>query len=132
MNGLQFGKNFRVDMSGKLYAASGEFAGSVRAGSIQYGGSNGYLSGSGISRNSISGGYGGAINLGTLSTVNFASAVNTSLGYADFAHDALNGVQECLYLRTGKLSIDKKMIFLKSGNFLMSDGTTKEILYLGW
>lgn len=132
MNGLQFGKNFRVDMSGKLYAASGEFAGSVRAGSIQYGGSNGYFNGGGIVRNSVSGGYGGAINLGTLSTVNFASAVNTSLGYANFAHDALSGVQECSYLRTAKLSIDKKIIFLKSGKFMMSDGTTKEILYLGW
>lgn len=132
MNGLQFGKNFRVDMSGKLYAASGEFAGSVRAGSIQYGGSNGYLSGSGISRNSISGGYGGAINLGTLSTVNFASGINTSLGYANFANDVFHNIQESPYLRCKRLVIDKQPIALTSGNFMMADGTTRKITYLGW
>lgn len=132
INGIQLGKNFRVDMSGKLYAASGEFAGSVRAGSIQYGGNNGYFNGGGIARNSVSGGYGGAINLGTLSTVNFASAVNASLGYANFANDVLKGTQECSFLRTAKLSVNEKIISLKSEMVMMADGSTKRISYLGW
>lgn len=132
MNGIQLGKNFRVDMTGKLFASSGEFTGSVRAGSIQYGGDNGYFSGSGISRNSISGGSYGAINLGTLSTVNFASAVNTSLGYANFANDVFNNIQESSYMRTKRLTIDKQPIALTSAEFMMADGTTRRLRYLGW
>ena len=52
-DGIQLGKNFKVDSSGNLTAASGTFSGTVRAGSIVYGGSNGTLSGNGITNGSI-------------------------------------------------------------------------------
>ena len=52
-NGIQLGKNFRVDSAGNLTASSGTFTGSVRAGSILYGGNNGTFSGSGITGSSI-------------------------------------------------------------------------------
>lgn len=87
-SGLQLGKNFKVDMSGNLTAASGTFTGSVNAGNIQYGGSAGYLSGSGLSDYSISG---GKVAGYTLSTAKFTSGVNTSLGYADYANGVFNG-----------------------------------------
>lgn len=86
-SGLQLGKNFKVDMQGNLTAASGTFTGSVHAGNIQYGGSAGYLSGSGLSDYSISG---GKVAGYTLSTAKFTSGVNTSLGAA-FGLRSVNG-----------------------------------------
>lgn len=91
-NGLQMGKNFRVDMSGNLYAASGEFAGTVRAGSIQYGDEYGTLNGAALTANSVHGGEFGALGLGTISTYNTGYGINTSLGYANFSHDVFNGI----------------------------------------
>lgn len=70
-DGIQLGKNFKVDSSGNLTAASGTFSGTVRAGSIVYGGSNGTLSGNGITGGSIgtsqmtsyaAGGIGGGVS----------------------------------------------------------------------
>lgn len=70
-NGIQLGQNFKVDSAGNLTAASGTFSGSVRAGSIQYGGSNGYFNGGGIGGGTIgtgqlnsycAGGVGGGAN----------------------------------------------------------------------
>lgn len=86
--GIQLGKNFRVDSAGNLTAESGSFSGAVRAGSIQYGGDAGYFSGGGLSGGSV---YGAKIAGSTLSTAKFTSGVNTSLGYADFSYDAMNG-----------------------------------------
>ena len=88
-NGIQLGKNFRVDMSGNLYAASGEFSGSVKAANIKYGGSNGYFNGGGIASGSIYGGSGGAIAHGTLSTFNMNSGINSTLDHAEAAYDVL-------------------------------------------
>lgn len=87
-SGLQLGRNFKVDMSGNLTAASGTFTGSVYAGNIQYGGSAGYLSGSGLSSYSVTGTQ---VAGSTLSTAKFTSGVNTSLGYADYANGVFNG-----------------------------------------
>ena len=70
-NGIQLGQGFRVDSGGNLYATSGTFTGHVSAGSIQYGGSNGYMSGGGIAgktigmpqlTGSVGGGVTGGIN----------------------------------------------------------------------
>ena len=54
-SGIQLGKNFKVDSAGNLTAASGTFSGSVRAGSIEYGGDDGYLDGAGLADYSVSG-----------------------------------------------------------------------------
>lgn len=52
-NGIQLGKNFKVDSSGNLTASSGTFTGSVRAGSILYGGSNGTVHADALTDKSI-------------------------------------------------------------------------------
>lgn len=88
ISGIQLGRNFKVDMYGNLWANSGEFAGSVRAGSIQYGGDNGYFNGSGLSDHSIGG---GKVGYNTISTSNTSGGINASLGYADFANGVFNG-----------------------------------------
>ena len=54
-SGIQLGKNFKVDSAGNLTAASGSFSGSVRAGSIEYGGDDGYFNGAGLVDYSVSG-----------------------------------------------------------------------------
>ena len=87
-SGIQMGKNFKVSSSGNLEASSGKFTGTVYAGSIQYGSTGGYLSGSGISSGSISGNRLVANTVGTAYT---SSGINKSLGYADFSHDVFNG-----------------------------------------
>lgn len=92
IRGIQLGKNFSVDNQGRLKAYSGEFTGSVRAGSIKYGNDNGYLSGSGLKIGSVTGGQNGQIGSRTLGTFNMGNGVNTSLGYADFSHDVFNGI----------------------------------------
>ena len=104
-NGIQLGKNFKVDATGNLTAASGTFTGAVRAGNIQYGGDAGYLSGIGISGRSIGG---GKIAYNTITTANTVGGINTSLGYADYAFSALNGndyveIGENLFYFGGKL-----------------------------
>lgn len=82
--GFQMGSKFKVDMAGNLYASSGTFDGTVRAGNIDYGGDSGYFSGSGISSNSISG---SRIAYSTIGTSYLSGGVNTSLGYADSSYN---------------------------------------------
>lgn len=103
--GIQLGKNFKVDASGNLTAASGVFTGSVRAGSIMYGDSNGTLPGAGIKSQSISGGSGGQVKLSTLTTQNLTSGINTSLGFADFSNNVFNGVSKPAWIKTKRLSL---------------------------
>lgn len=55
-SGIQLGKNFKVDAAGNLTAYSGTFLGSVRAGSIEFGGQDGYFDAAGLLDLSISGG----------------------------------------------------------------------------
>lgn len=81
-NGIQLGQNFKVDSAGNLTAASGTFTGSVRAGSIQYGGANGYFNGGGIAGGSIGTGSGSPLSLSALGGIgggiNFNSFENGS------------------------------------------------------
>lgn len=106
-NGIQLGKNFKVDMQGNLTAASGTFTGNVNAGNIQYGGSAGYLSGSGLITGSVYGGSGGAIAGSSLSTFNFTGGINTSLGYADFANGVFNGWNTAANIYAANLTATK-------------------------
>ena len=59
-DGIQLGRNFKVDSSGNLTANSGYFTGSVYAGNIQYGGNAGYFNGGGLT--------GGTVGTGQLSS----------------------------------------------------------------
>lgn len=84
--GIQIGKNFRLDNAGNLHAKSGTFDGTVQAGNIDYGGDAGYFSGSGLSGGSV---YGSKIAGSTLGTSKFTGGVNTSLANADYSYDAV-------------------------------------------
>nr|DAP58889.1 MAG TPA: hypothetical protein [Caudoviricetes sp.] len=90
-SGIQLGRNFKVDMSGNLEAASGRFTGEVYAGRINYGGEAGHLWGEAISAGSVSGGWGGQIGSGTITTANTISGINASLNNGDYAYGACNG-----------------------------------------
>ena len=86
--GLQLGRNFKVDMSGNLEAASGKFTGTVYAGNVEYGDHAGYFSGGGIASGSI---YGNRLVGNTITTAYTSGGINASLGYADFANGVFNG-----------------------------------------
>lgn len=86
--GIQLGKNFKVDADGNLTAASGTFAGDVRAGSIQYGGENGSLHASALTDHSI---QGTQIGYSSITTSYTSGGINASLGYADFSNGVFSG-----------------------------------------
>ena len=93
-NGIQCGSasnGVQITSNGNLYAENGYFRGSVNAGNIQYGGGAGYMNGGGISSGSISGGWGGQIGSGTITTANTISGINASLSNGDYAYGACNG-----------------------------------------
>lgn len=105
-NGIQLGRNFKVDMAGNLEAASGRFTGEVYAGRINYGGDAGHLWGEAISEGSVSGGWGGQIAGGSIGTFNTSGGINTSLGYADFSNGVFNGWNKASEVNTGSLKLD--------------------------
>lgn len=93
---ISIGSNFSVDENGymecygaefhgDIYAENGYFNGTVQAGSIDYGDSAGYFSGSGLESYSVG-------------TYRLTGGVNTSLGYADYANDALVNGSEDVYI----------------------------------
>ena len=49
------------------------------------------MNGGGISSGSISGGWGGQIGSGTITTANTISGINASLSNGDYAYGACNG-----------------------------------------
>lgn len=106
VSGLQFGKNFRVDTSGKLYAMDGEFGGTVKAKNILTGSDAGYISGAWIGSSSITGTQ---IAASTLGTTKFLSGVNTSLAYADEAHNYFSGITTFDLIKGRKLSLSEKL-----------------------
>lgn len=134
-NGIQLGKNFKVDAAGNLTAVSGVFTGSVRAGNIQYGGDNGYLPGGGIGSHSITGGQ---IGYNTISTAYTSGGINTSLGYADFSNGVFGGWNTAPYLYVNSLHVNSYLYFgayritTKTLSFTDGDGTKRSIAYLSW
>ena len=133
-NGLQLGRNFKVDMAGNLEAASGRFTGEVYAGNISYGGDAGHLWGEAISEGSVSGGWGGQIAGGTIGTFNTTGGINTSLGYADWAYGVLNGwnTVENLSVTNGGFKLDGRYIQRASIAFRDGTGDTVSLAYLTW
>lgn len=133
-NGLQLGRNFKVDMAGNLEAVSGRFTGEVYAGNISYGGDAGHLWGEAISEGSVSGGLGGQIAGGTIGTFNTTGGINTSLGYADWAYGALNGwnTVENLSVTNGGFQLGGRYIQRASISFRDGTGDTVSLAYLTW
>lgn len=109
--GIQLGNSFSVDSSGNLVASSGTFRGNVSAGSIKFGGDDGYMDGYGIQSGTIRGGSGGEISGGSVSTFNTTGGINTSLGYADFANGVFNGWNRFSSLYGNSASIDALSVY---------------------
>ena len=94
-DGIQLGKNFRVDSAGNLSASSGYFTGSVYAGNIQYGGGAGYFNGGGLTGGTVgtgqltgycAGGVGGGV------TFNSMAAGQTTVNSGKFRNLWINDV----------------------------------------
>lgn len=123
-HGIKLGQNFKVDKQGNITAESGTFRGKVSAGQIEYGGSKGTFSGSGLTGGTVTG---SKISENTINTRKFDAGVNTSLGYADFSHDVFNGIGSATLLACTSMIFDKKTIARQS---VTVNGQT--IQYLGW
>ena len=133
-SGIQLGKNFRVDMSGNLYASSGTFSGNVYAGNIQYGGNAGYMSGGGISGGSI---YGDRLVDNTITTAYTSSGINSTLGHADTLYDAADGTSAisswyASYLYTAYLYVDGNRYKPTWIYYKNSSGESKQMLVLAY
>lgn len=134
--GIQCGSaetGVQITNNGYLYAEHGEFRGSVRAKSIQYGGDDGYLSGSGISSGSI---YGNRLVGGTITTSYTSSGINASLGNGDWAYGALNGWNKISLLSansivTRSLEVNNREVSWQQESFVDGNGDTVTIRYLG-
>lgn len=129
-SGIQLGKNFKVDSSGNLTAASGTFTGYVRAGNIQYGGSAGYFSGDGLSSGSVYGGSGGKISGGSISTYNTSGGINTSLGYADYAYNVVRGITQASHIITSRLTVGNYSAGWQTIRYVNSNGSTSSVRVL--
>ena len=110
INGIQLGKNFKVDSAGNLTAYSGKFEGTVTAGNILYGktedGSKDYgtLDGTALTANTVAG---GKLKYNTVSTNYTSTGINTSLGWADFASNIFQGLSTATYMYTQNLGATK-------------------------
>lgn len=126
INGIQLGKNFRVDMQGNLYAASGEFSGTVKAGNIEYGEKGGYLDGGAITAGTISAGKYGPLS----------SGVRSSLGYADYSNDVFNEKQAAPMIRCKGFRYDtsKGKFYLSpiTISYMNAGGGTSSVTVLGY
>ena len=133
-NGIQLGRNFKVDAAGNLTAASGTFTGAVHAGNIQYGGSAGYLSGSGISSHSLAG---NRLEYNTVGSSYVSSGINVGVAGGNWATDVFNGNDNASYVKTDYLvcynNFNFKGILVKffTRTFLDSNGKPVTIRYLG-
>ena len=139
VSGIQLGKYFKVDSSGNMTARSGRFEGTVYAGSIKYGETEGYFSGSGLSSGSVSG---NRLQANTITTSYTSAGINKSLARADAAYNWFTGVEtaesfiaknvqgtnkgsfKTLYINGN--SVTKKSITVKGG-----DGYNVTISYWG-
>lgn len=111
------GGKFKVDSSGNLSATSGTFTGSVYANKIQVGDDAGYITGSQIGTNTITGGGGSGgyassnIASSTISTADTSSYINAGLAnaydYANFSSGSARiGYCKANYVVAGTFSFD--------------------------
>ena len=112
-----------VDSSGLTVNGNGNFTGTIQAKNIKYGGSDGTLSGSGITSRSIG-------------TARLTSGINTSLGNADYAADVFAGSVICDYMKTRALTATN-FLFKGASTFVYTqkvkdqNNNTITIKYLG-
>lgn len=128
-SGIQLGKNFKVDMSGKLTASSGRFEGTVYAGSIDYGGDAGYFSGSGLSGGSV--GAGKIVGY-SLSTGQFTEGVNASLGYADYANGVFNGWNTPYAIGAEHIYLDGNALGTSTISYMDGNGNSRTLNVVVW
>lgn len=134
-NGIQMGKNFKVDAAGNLTAVSGVFTGLVRAGNIQYGGEYGTLPGGALTDHSV---RGTQIGYNSISTAYTSGGINTSLGYADFANGVFGGWNTAGYgafrdlEAKGTFTFNNRRLSLVSRSVMTGSGDTAQIMYLGY
>lgn len=124
INGLQLGKNFRVDMEGNLTANSGTFNGTICAKNISYGGNSGTLNGAAISTGSIAKGL-------------LVSGVQTTLNRADSAYNVLfNNAQAnaiaCKQVSAGQILLNGKNLGMSTITYTDQDGTAHAINVVTW
>ena len=135
VSGIQLGKNFKVDSSGNLTAASGTFAGSVNAGNIRYGGSYGTFSGGGITSGSITG---NRLVGGTITRAYTNSGINSALDDGVWAANILSGVRDYnASIRIGTVSCTDLYqngygFSRQSKTFKDYNGNNVTIAYWGW
>lgn len=136
--GIQCGpaeSGVQITNNGYLYAEHGEFRGSIRAKNIQYGGDDGYLSGSGISSHSLTG---NRLEYNTVGTSYVSGGILNSLANADFAADAFDGYEWVGNLFTGRLKVSGSVemlgykIGLRATDVATPSGGSKTIYYLGY
>ena len=131
-SGIQLGKNFSVDSAGNLKAASGTFSGYVKAGNIQYGGSNGTLPGYALTSGTVYGGGGEAIAGGSITTFNTGGGINTTLGYADFANGVFNDWNTAPVVRCECVRIGKDYFKPVTLYYTNASGGTSSVTVLGF
>lgn len=123
--GIQLGKNFKVDSSGNVTANTLTLA----ANKITYGGDSGYLSGGSLSDGSV---YGGKIAGSTLGTSKFSGGVNTSLGYADFSNGVFNGWNKAANVKALRLYLGTKELGTTTISYKDPNGATRTMNVVGW
>lgn len=128
-SGIQLGKNFKVDAAGNLTAASGTFSGYVKAGNIQYGGSDGTLDGEALTSHSV---YGSRIGYNTISTAYTSGGINTSLGYADFANGVFNDWNTASCIRCSSLRVGGSYFGPVTIYYTNASGGTSAVTVLGY
>lgn len=121
------GGKFRVNSNGQLYATDGTFTGNVYANKIQTGGSAGTIQGS-------------QIGLGTITTANTNSYLNTAAANGIFAGDVFSGaaVASAMNANSGSFSENRtfrlygQTVNLSTYTFRDGVGNTVQIKCLGY
>ena len=127
-DGIQLGRNFKVDSTGNLTAASGRFTGNVYARNIEYGGNAGYFSGSGLAGSSVgtgqlsdyaNGGIGWGYNFNSASQYGTSSYQSYfTAGSISASGFSTNNSVACNYLYTQNHWWGAKTILDGEGNYV--------------
>lgn len=99
-SGLQIGRNCKIDMQGNAEFVNAYVKGTLRAGDINYGGDYGYFPGYGLDSHTVPG---SRLEYNTVSTSYTSGGINTSLGRADYAYNAVNGWTQIPLLKASAL-----------------------------
>ena len=131
VNGLQLGRNCKIDMQGNADFTSANIRGTLRAGDLIYGGDAGYLSGSGLESHTVAG---NRLRYNTVSTSYTSGGINTSLGYADWAYGAVNGWNTVQRLRIvdGELYLGSSRIYRRRISVMGINGSPTSIAVLSY